>query len=120
MSSQPDYQLFVCPSCVLSDLTLHQSAFVCPQPIWELGGSVQLLVVVFCPSVLLTGPSIWAAGHIINQMVDLFYRNRFGDGHCWRSLLGCVIFRILIGMLTARLGLCIGLTTWCRVIFLPF
>lgn len=33
-----------------------------------LRGSVQLLVVVFCPSVLLTGPSIWATSHVINQM----------------------------------------------------
>ena len=72
MSSQPNYQLFVCPSCVLSDLTLHQAAFVCPQPIWGLGGSVQLLVVVFCPSVLLTGPSIWATGDVINQMEICF------------------------------------------------
>lgn len=33
-----------------------------------LEGCVQLLVVVFCPSVLLTGPSIWATAHVINQM----------------------------------------------------
>lgn len=68
MTSQPNYQLFVCPSCVLSDLTFHQSAFMFLQPIWVLGGCVRLLVVVFCPSVLLTGLSIWATAHVINQM----------------------------------------------------
>ena len=59
--------LFVCLAYYLIWLIINLH-FVCPQPIWVLGRSAQLLVVVFCPSVWLTGRSIWATGSVINQM----------------------------------------------------
>lgn len=70
-------------------------------PSGQPGGRLRLPVLVFCPSVLLTGPSIWASAGAVNQM-EILSLQRCSDRrpHC------CCCFFFLsenvIGILTCR------------------